>query len=185
MRILGLPLGSLGTKSHLDVAPVERCIVYHKGEGGDFPQVWTVVNLVSPNCLWLVLAPKVLQLCTNHLVLVFCRFVWVVEAFQFFLVSSWSSNMPFYPSKVLWAKERAPIPYSSIVFNLDSHLSPQGVVDLVESFPTVWHTLPTRQEIESIPNFYWSGVKLPIWLPTFLLIITCVSNVQMSHASPF
>jgi hypothetical protein len=28
---------------------------------------------------WLVLAPKVLQLCTNHLVLVLCRFVWVIE----------------------------------------------------------------------------------------------------------
>jgi hypothetical protein len=35
--ILGLPLGSLGTKSHLDVGPVERCRVYYKGEGGGFP----------------------------------------------------------------------------------------------------------------------------------------------------
>jgi len=31
-------------------------------------------------CSWLILAPKVLQLCTNHLVLVLCRFVWVVDA---------------------------------------------------------------------------------------------------------
>jgi hypothetical protein len=30
---------SLGTKSHLDVAPMERCRVYYKGEGGGFPQV--------------------------------------------------------------------------------------------------------------------------------------------------
>jgi hypothetical protein len=30
---------NLGTKSHLDVAPVEKCIVYYKGEGDDFPQV--------------------------------------------------------------------------------------------------------------------------------------------------
>jgi hypothetical protein len=29
---------------------------------------------------WLILAPKVLQLCTNHLVLVLCRSVWVVDA---------------------------------------------------------------------------------------------------------
>ncbi len=36
--ILRLPLGSLGTKSHLDVAPVERCRVYYKGEGGGFPK---------------------------------------------------------------------------------------------------------------------------------------------------
>jgi len=35
--ILGLPLGSPGTKRHLDVGPVERCRVYYKGEGGGFP----------------------------------------------------------------------------------------------------------------------------------------------------
>ncbi len=34
--ISGLPLGSLETKSHLDVAPVERCRVYYKGEGDGF-----------------------------------------------------------------------------------------------------------------------------------------------------
>jgi hypothetical protein len=31
-------------------------------------------------CPWLVLAPKGLQLCTNRLVLVLCRSVWVIEA---------------------------------------------------------------------------------------------------------
>ncbi len=31
--------------------------------------------------------------------------------------------MPLYPSKVLRAMERAPTPYSSIVFTSDSHLS--------------------------------------------------------------
>jgi hypothetical protein len=35
--ILGLPLGSTGTKSHLDVAPMERRKIYYKGEGGGFP----------------------------------------------------------------------------------------------------------------------------------------------------
>jgi len=39
LAISGLPLGSPGTKSHLDVGPVERCRVYYKGEGGGFPQV--------------------------------------------------------------------------------------------------------------------------------------------------
>jgi hypothetical protein len=34
MRISGVPLGSPGTKSHLDVAPVEKHRVYYKGEGG-------------------------------------------------------------------------------------------------------------------------------------------------------
>jgi hypothetical protein len=68
-------------KCHLDVGLMERHIVYYKGEGGGFPQVQAVVSLVSSSCSWLVLAPKVLQLCTNHLVLVFCRFVWVVAAY--------------------------------------------------------------------------------------------------------
>ncbi len=66
MGISGFPFGSLETKSHLDVAPMESCKVYYKGEGGGFPQVWAMVSLVTP---------KVLQLCTNHLVLVLCRFV--------------------------------------------------------------------------------------------------------------
>jgi len=45
--ILGFSLGSPKTKSHLDVGLVERHIVYYKGEGGGFPQVRVVVNLVS------------------------------------------------------------------------------------------------------------------------------------------
>jgi hypothetical protein len=65
--------GVPGEKSHLDVGPVERSRVYYKGEGGGFPQVRAVVNLVCPCCPWLVLAPKVFQLCTNHFVWVVCR----------------------------------------------------------------------------------------------------------------
>jgi hypothetical protein len=70
-----LPLGSLGTKSHLDVAPMERCRIYYKGEGGGFPQVQAVVSRVNLSCPWFILALKVLQLYTNHLMLVLCRFV--------------------------------------------------------------------------------------------------------------
>jgi hypothetical protein len=44
-------------------------------EGGGSPQVRAVVSLVSPSCPWLVRAPKMLQLCINHLVLVLCRSV--------------------------------------------------------------------------------------------------------------
>ncbi len=62
-----------GKKSHLDVGLVERYKIYYKGEGGGFPQVRAVVSLVCPCCSWLVLAPKVLQLCTNHLVWVVYR----------------------------------------------------------------------------------------------------------------
>jgi len=116
--ILGLPLGSPGTKCHLNVGLVERHIVYYKGEGDGFPQVRATVSLVSSGCMWLVLALKVFQLCTNHFVLVLCKLVWISEACQFFLVPSRSSRMPLYPSKVLRAKERAPTPYSFVVFCL-------------------------------------------------------------------
>jgi hypothetical protein len=116
--ISGLSLGSHGTKNHLDVGPMGSHRVYYKGEGAGFPQVRAVMSFVCLCYSWLVLAPKVFQLCTNHLVLVLCRSVWIVEACQFFLVPSRSSNMPLYPSKVLQAKEHAPIPYFFIVFCL-------------------------------------------------------------------
>ncbi len=124
LGILGLSFGSLGTKSHLDVAPMESCIVYYKGEGGVFPQVRAVVSLVCLNCSWLVLTPKVLQLCTNHLVLVLCRSVWVSEACHFFLVSSWSSSMPLYPSIMLRARERALVFCFFVVFSLGLTFEP-------------------------------------------------------------
>jgi len=89
-------LGDFGTptwesrdkKIHLVVGPLERCRVYYKGEGGGFPQVQAVVSLVCLCCSWFVLAPKVLQLRTNHLVWVLCRPIWVSEACQLFLVPS-------------------------------------------------------------------------------------------------
>jgi hypothetical protein len=83
LAISGLSFGSLETKCHLDVGPMGSHIVYYKGEGGGFPQVRAVVNLVSPNCPWFVLAPKMFQLCTNHLGLVVCRSVWVVDVCHF------------------------------------------------------------------------------------------------------
>ncbi len=75
MGISGLPLGSPRTKNHLDVAPVERRKVYYKGEGGGFPQVRAMVNLVCPGYLWFVLATIMFQLCIDHFVLVLCRSV--------------------------------------------------------------------------------------------------------------
>ncbi len=38
LAILRLPLGSPGTKCHLDVGLVERHRVYYKGEGDSFPK---------------------------------------------------------------------------------------------------------------------------------------------------
>jgi hypothetical protein len=84
--------------------------VYYKGEGGG---PWWVV---CPCCPWLVLTPKMLQLCTNHFVFVLCKPMWVSEACHFFLVPFRSSSTPLYPSKVLRARERAPTPCSSVVF---------------------------------------------------------------------
>jgi hypothetical protein len=46
--VSGLSLGSPGTKSHLDVAPMEWCRVYYMGEGGGFLRVGVVVSQVSP-----------------------------------------------------------------------------------------------------------------------------------------
>jgi hypothetical protein len=64
------------TKNHLDVAHVERRKLYYKrGRWWLPPQVRAVVSLVCPSYLWFVLAPKMLQLCTGHFVLVLCRFV--------------------------------------------------------------------------------------------------------------
>jgi hypothetical protein len=62
-------------KKPFGCGPVHRRKVYYKGEGGGFPKVQALVNLVSSSCLCFVLAPKVLQLCLNRLVLVLCRFV--------------------------------------------------------------------------------------------------------------
>ncbi len=47
LGILGLQLGSLGTKWHLGVGHVAMHKVYCKGEGDGFPQVRVVVRLVS------------------------------------------------------------------------------------------------------------------------------------------
>jgi hypothetical protein len=80
LTISGLPFGNPGTKCYLDVGLVERHILYYKGECGDFPQVQAVVNLMNMSCLSLILPTKMLQLCINHLVLVLCRSVWIVDA---------------------------------------------------------------------------------------------------------
>jgi hypothetical protein len=117
VAISGLPLGNPRTKSHLDVAPMERRRVYYNGEGGGFSQVRAVMSLVCSGCPWLVLEPKVLQLCTYRFVLVLCKSVWVSKACHFFLVPSRSFSTPLYPSIVLRATERAPTFCPSVIFN--------------------------------------------------------------------
>jgi hypothetical protein len=152
---------SSGTKSHLNVAPLEIYWIYYKGEGGGFPQAWAMVSFVSPSCPWFILTPEMLKLCTNHLVLVLCMFMWVVETCQFFLVPSRSSSMPLYPSKVLWTKEHAPIFYSSVVFNLDSHLSPS------QRWERITHLAPTNLNA-SCRHLSWTLLWFHTFSQTFL-----------------
>jgi len=58
-RVSGLQLGSPGKKSHSDVAFVVRCRKYYMGEGGGFPRVRAVVNLVCQNARDLSQHPRV------------------------------------------------------------------------------------------------------------------------------
>ncbi len=64
MGILGLLFMSPRTKYYLDVGIVERHIVYYKGEGGGFPQVWAMVSLVSSNLL--VVRPNIKSVQLMH-----------------------------------------------------------------------------------------------------------------------
>jgi hypothetical protein len=72
-------------------------------------------------CPWLVLAPKMLQLCTNQLFVWVVQIEWMINCLSFFIVPSWSSSMPSTPSKCY---EPRNMPCFSVVLNLDSHLSP-------------------------------------------------------------
>jgi len=66
LGILGLPLGSPGTKWHLGAGLMAKHKVYYKGEGGGFPKVWAVVSFVSL-CLHVVRpCTKGFQLRTNQ-----------------------------------------------------------------------------------------------------------------------
>jgi hypothetical protein len=64
VKISGFPFGSPMTKFHLDVGLVKRHKVYYKGEGGVFPQVWAVVNLMNPSLL--VVRPNTKSAPTMH-----------------------------------------------------------------------------------------------------------------------
>jgi hypothetical protein len=168
-----LPLGSPGKNSHLDVASMESCKVYYKGEGSGFPQVRAVVSLVCPCCLWLVLAPRVLQLCTNHFVWVVCRPMWVSEACQLFLVPSRSSNTPLYPSKCCELRSVLQLLFLPLFSYLGSHLSPLRSWECVR-----FHGALFSLFILKIYNFIWR-----IWLITHLdynPLIMAINDVIMS-----
>jgi hypothetical protein len=68
--VSGLLLEGLGTKSHSDVGATEQHREYYMGEGGGFPRIWAVVNLVNPELLVACLSTKGAPKCklTNLLV---------------------------------------------------------------------------------------------------------------------
>jgi len=73
LGISRLPLGNPRTKWHLGAGHVAKHIVYYVGEGGGFPQIWAMMNLVSP-CLPVVRScTKGFQLHTNQPI------VWFVQ----------------------------------------------------------------------------------------------------------
>jgi hypothetical protein len=57
--ISGLQLGSPGKKNHLDVVSTVKRREYFMGEGGGFPRVWAVVNLVCSSAHGLSQHPRV------------------------------------------------------------------------------------------------------------------------------
>ncbi len=123
LGISRLPLGSLETKWHLGVGHVAKHIVHYKGEGGGFPPKfgpWWV--------LWIYIArgSSMHQKCSNYaltnLLFDLYRSMWIIDACHSPNPHPGAPTRPFTP-KVLRAKERAPTPYSSIVFTLDSHLN--------------------------------------------------------------
>ncbi len=117
--VLGLPIGSLETKSHLDVASVKRCKIYYMGEGVGFPRVRAVVSLVSPKSPMVCLSTKGALIYNQPTCwLVGCKFEWITNCLSFFLVPSQRSSTPLYPFQMLWAKERASTPCLSTVFSL-------------------------------------------------------------------
>jgi len=133
---------------------MERCKVYYKGEGGDFPEVRAVVSLVCPCCPWLVLAPKVLQLRINHLVWVLCRHVWVSEACQLFLIPSRSSNTLLYPSKCYELRD-VPRLFLFLLFSTWTHV---WVFQGVGSAPTlITKTIIFSQSVSLLSQNLLSG----------------------------
>jgi hypothetical protein len=69
--------------------------------------------------------------------------------------------MPFYPSKMLQAKERASTPYSFVVSSLDSHLNPSRS----------WERVIITQHLLVI---YYILVSFDAFIPSYFLpILSC------------
>jgi hypothetical protein len=132
-----------------------------------------VVSLVCPCCSWLVLAPNVLQLCTNHFVWVVCRPVWVTKACQLFLVPSRSSNLPFYPSKGCELGSVLQLLFIPLLSTWAHIWVPWGVGSAsVDTLPgnskSTYHKLGTY--LSYVP-IYWVCI-LPTCMPRLLILLS-------------
>jgi len=74
-------------------------------------------------CLWFLLAPKVFQLCLNHLVFGFVQVHVSSWCLSLFLVPSRNSSMPLYPPQNATSQGACPIPCIFVVFTSDLYLS--------------------------------------------------------------
>ncbi len=117
------------------LAPVARHKIYYKGKVVASPKSRPWWILWIHVCSWFVHA-------LTNLLFRLCRFMWVIEL----LINLPSPHLraiacPSTP-EVLWAKERIPTPYFSIVFTLDSRLN------LSRSSGARQHNNHTRWNIE-------------------------------------
>jgi len=119
----GTPGRESREKNYLDVVPETWRREYYKGEGGGFPQVRAVVSLVCPCCSWL----SQHQGCSNYALTTLCGLcAGPCEWISLSILPSPILELQHAPLslQVLWARERIPTPPSSVIFHLDSHLSP-------------------------------------------------------------
>ncbi len=84
-----------------------------------------------------------------------------------FLVPSQNSSTPFYPFKVLRTKERASTFYSSVVFSLDSHLSPSKswVYSITRWISCSRSTFDVYLSSLDVKGVYWMSLgEHPTWI---------------------
>ncbi len=182
--ISGLPLRSPGTKSHLDVGPMERHIVYYKGEGGGFPQVWVVVSLVSSSRPCFVLTPKVFQLCTNHLGFVQAS----VSKWSLLILPSPFPELQHAPLPLQSAASQGvcPTPYSSTVFYLGLTFESfkelwarQFLSYIVQTFPISFKIIPTLHPTTDLHPFL--PLSMPWILPKINYVVSWIHCYLWIH----
>jgi len=113
---LKLPLGSFGTKWHLGVGPIARHREYYNGKVLASPKFGLWWILWVHVCPWLVRATKCPNYALSNLLFGLYRSMWVIDLlFNLSTPHHRVLTRPF-TSKVLRAKEHAPIPFFCVTF---------------------------------------------------------------------